>query len=67
MLPFLICPPIDSHIPFSGRLCMPALSVCFWTPRLSLGHTGSLTSVHKLASTDSCLTSLAEEVALLQG
>ena len=31
-----------------GRLCMPARSVCFWTPRLSLGHPGSLTSVHDL-------------------
>ena len=42
------CPPVGSHIPFSGRLCMPAPSVCFWTPRLSLGHPGSFTSVHEL-------------------
>ena len=31
-----------------GALCMPAPSVCFRTPRLSLGHPGSLTSVHVL-------------------
>ena len=31
-----------------GALCMPAPSVCFRTPRLSLGHPGSLTSVHDL-------------------
>merc|ERR1711963_992334 len=42
------CPPVGSHIPFSGRLCTPAPSVCFWTPRLSLGHPGSFTSVHDL-------------------
>ena len=48
MRPFSICPPVGSHIPFSGRLCMPAPSVCFWTPRLSLGHPGSFTSVHDL-------------------
>ena len=48
MRPFSICPPLGSRIPSSGRLCMPALSVCFWTPRLSLGHPGSFTSVHDL-------------------
>ena len=48
MRPFSICPPVGSHIPFSGRLCMPAPSVCFWTPRLSLGHPGSFMSVHEL-------------------
>ena len=48
MRPFSICPPVGSHIPFSGRLCMPAPSVCFWTPRLSPGHPGSFTSVHDL-------------------
>ena len=42
------CPPVGSHIPFSRRLCMPAPSVCFWTPRLSLGHPGSFMSVHDL-------------------
>ena len=42
------CPPVGSHIPSSGRLCMPARSVCFWTPWLSLGHPGSFTSVHDL-------------------
>ena len=42
------CPPVGSHIPFSGRLCMPAPSVCFWTPRLSLGHPGSFKSAHDL-------------------
>ena len=31
MRPFSICPPVGSHIPFSGRLCMPARSVCFRT------------------------------------
>ena len=30
------------------RLCMPALSVCFWTPRLSLGYPGSFKSAHDL-------------------
>ena len=45
---FSICPPVGSHIPFSGRLCMPAPSVCFWTPRLSLGHPGSFWSTHEL-------------------
>ena len=45
---YSICPPVCSHIPFLGRLCMPAPSVCFWTPRLSLGHPGSFTSVHEL-------------------
>ena len=48
MRPFSICPPVGSHIPFSGRLCMPAPSVCFWTPRLSLGHPGSFKSAHDL-------------------
>ena len=54
MQPFSICPPVGSHIPFSGPLCMPAPSVCFWTPRILLGHPGSFTSVHSL-------TSLAED------
>ena len=40
------CPPVGSHIPSSGRLCMPARSVCFRTPRLSLGHPGSFKSAH---------------------
>ena len=31
-----------------GGFCMPATSVCFWTPRLSLGHPGSFTSVDYL-------------------
>ena len=44
----LICPPLGSHIPSSGRLCMLARSVCFWTPRLSLGHPGSFESAHVL-------------------
>ena len=48
MRPFSIYPPLGSHILFLGRLCMPATSVCFRTPRLSLGHPGSLTSVHDL-------------------
>ena len=48
MRPFSIYLPLGSHILFSGRLCMPAPSVCFWTPRLSLGHPGSFTSVHDL-------------------
>ena len=42
------CPPVGSHISFSGRLCMLALSICFWTPRLSLGHPGSFPSVYEL-------------------
>ena len=41
--PSSVCPPV-----FSGRLCMPARSVCFWTPRLSLGHPGSLMSARVL-------------------
>merc|ERR1712115_120515 len=41
------CPPVGSHIPFLGRLCMLALSVSFWTPRLSLSHPGSFTSMHE--------------------
>ena len=45
---FSICPPVGSHIPFSGRLCMPAPSVCSETPRLSLGHPGSFKSAHDL-------------------
>ena len=48
MRPFSIYPPLGSHILFLGRLCMPALFVCFCTPRLSLGHPGSLESVHDL-------------------
>ena len=48
MRPFSIYPPLGSHILFLGRLCMPATSVCFRTPRLSLGHPGSLMSVHDL-------------------
>ena len=28
---FNFWPPVGSHIPFSGRLCMSAPSVCFWT------------------------------------
>ena len=31
-----------------GALCMPAPSICFRTPRLLLGHPGSLMSVHDL-------------------
>ena len=31
-----------------GALCMPALSVCFRTPRISLGHPGSFKSAHDL-------------------
>ena len=42
------CPPIGSHILSSERLCMPARSVCFRTPRLSLGHPGSFKSAHDL-------------------
>ena len=48
MWPFPICPPVGSHIPFSGRLYMLAPSICFWTPRLSLGHPSSFTSVYEL-------------------
>ena len=48
MRQFSICLPLGSHILFSGRLCMPAIYVCFRTPRLSFGHPGSLTSVHDL-------------------
>ena len=48
MRPFSIYLPLGSHILFSGRLCMPAIYVCFRTPRLSFGHPGSLTSVHDL-------------------
>ena len=48
----------QSHIPFLGRLCMPAPSVCFWIPRLWLCHPGSFTSVHEFTR--------AEDVALPQ-
>ena len=33
---------VGSSIPFSGRLCTPARSLCFWTSRLLLGHPGYL-------------------------
>ena len=42
------CPPEGSHIPSSGCFCMPARSVCFRTPILSLGHPGSFKSAHDL-------------------
>ena len=48
MLPLSIYLSVGSQVPFSGRLCMLAPSVCFWTPRLSLGHPGSFKSVHEL-------------------
>ena len=41
-------PLVGSHIPSSGRLCMPAQSVCFRTPRHLIGHPGSLKSAHDL-------------------
>ena len=59
MCPFSICPPVGSHIAFSGRLCMLARSVCFSTPRLSLGHPGSFTSVHDLKCTRTQTASLS--------
>ena len=40
-------PPVGSNIPFLGRLCIPAPSICFWTSRLSLGHS-SFMSMHEL-------------------
>ena len=46
-LNFSICPPIGSHIPFSGRLCMPEPSICFWTLRLLLSQPGSFKSLHE--------------------
>ena len=64
------CPPLGSFIPFLERLCMPAASVCFWTPRLSVSHLGSFTSVHELKCTRTqtapCLMSLADDLALPQ-
>ena len=48
MQPFSIYLPLGSHILFSGRLCMLAPSVCFWTPRTSLGHPDSFKTVHEL-------------------
>ena len=42
------CPPVGSHIPSSGRLCMPARSVCFQTPKLLLGHQDSFKFAHDL-------------------
>ena len=47
-LPFSILPARRQPHSVFGALCMPAPSVCFRTPRHSLGHPGSLTSVHDL-------------------
>ena len=50
----VICFPHCTHLLQSAQLrlrrtvCQCVLSACFRTPRLSLGHPGSLTSVHDL-------------------
>jgi len=66
MRPFPICPPICSHIPFSGRFVhFGTICLLVWIPRLSRGHPGSFTSeielMHAYTDGTPSLTSLAED------